>query len=285
MTDRELMQMALDALEHLQTDIEWQYKSPTRAMLRKVKKALRAALAQEEINAALDRDDEIERLSDLIQEQDKKLAEYEAQPETEPVAWILKTQIQTGEIGEILSWSQSGEGLCERLFGEENETPLYTSVMKCNKKTDECICNELEATKKRLDSCDKLLQEEWQARQALLREHPLQDIRCECCGYMTYEREHLGCIRSAYRTQTEQEPFCYHDGRNIVEKEFADHSDVFPLYTTPQPAVPERKPWVGLTQEDMYEIGEFKNTHGYVPTGFKRLAAAIEAKLKEKNDS
>jgi len=45
----------------------------------------------------------------------------------------------------------------------------------------------------------------------------------------------------------------------------------------------EAKPWVGLTQEDMYEIGEFKNTHGYVPTGFKRLAAAIEAKLKEKN--
>jgi len=43
------------------------------------------------------------------------------------------------------------------------------------------------------------------------------------------------------------------------------------------------KPWVGLTQEDMYEIGEFKNTHGYVPTGFKRLAAAIEAKLREKN--
>lgn len=43
------------------------------------------------------------------------------------------------------------------------------------------------------------------------------------------------------------------------------------------------KPWVGLTQEDMYEIGEFKNTHGYVPTGFKRLVAAIEAKLKEKN--
>ena len=48
MTDRELMQMALNALEHLQTDIEWQYKSPTRAMLRKVEKALRARLAQPE---------------------------------------------------------------------------------------------------------------------------------------------------------------------------------------------------------------------------------------------
>jgi hypothetical protein len=48
MTDRELMQQALDALEHLQTDIEWQYKSPTRTMLRKVEKALRARLAQPE---------------------------------------------------------------------------------------------------------------------------------------------------------------------------------------------------------------------------------------------
>ena len=26
-------------------------------------------------------------------------------------------------------------------------------------------------------------------------EHELQDTRCECCGYMTYHREHMGCIR------------------------------------------------------------------------------------------
>ena len=35
--------------------------------------------------------------------------------------------------------------------------------------------------------------------------------------------------------QPEQEPFCYHDGRNIVGKEYADHSDVFPLYTSLNP--------------------------------------------------
>ena len=29
------------------------------------------------------------------------------------------------------------------------------------------------------------------------REHDLQDVRCECCGYMTYHREHMGCIRAA----------------------------------------------------------------------------------------
>lgn len=48
MTDRELFEQALDALEHLQTDVEWQYKSPTRAMLRKIEKALRARLTQPE---------------------------------------------------------------------------------------------------------------------------------------------------------------------------------------------------------------------------------------------
>ena len=48
MTDRELLQQALDALEHLQTDVMWEYKSPTRIMLRKIEKAIRARLAQPE---------------------------------------------------------------------------------------------------------------------------------------------------------------------------------------------------------------------------------------------
>lgn len=28
-------------------------------------------------------------------------------------------------------------------------------------------------------------------------EHDMKDKRCECCGYMTYQREHMGCIRAA----------------------------------------------------------------------------------------
>lgn len=31
-------------------------------------------------------------------------------------------------------------------------------------------------------------------------EHDLKDVRCECCGYMTYHREHMGCIRAATPT-------------------------------------------------------------------------------------
>ena len=28
-------------------------------------------------------------------------------------------------------------------------------------------------------------------------EHNLTDVRCECCGYLTHQREHMGCIRAA----------------------------------------------------------------------------------------
>ena len=34
-------------------------------------------------------------------------------------------------------------------------------------------------------------------------EHKLKDVRCECCGYMTNHREHMGCIRAA---QPKREP-------------------------------------------------------------------------------
>lgn len=44
-----------------------------------------------------------------------------------------------------------------------------------------------------------------------------------------------GVPLSKWGRHPDQEPFCYHDGRNIVGKEYADHSDVFPLYTSPNP--------------------------------------------------
>ena len=52
-----------------------------------------------------------------------KIAEMEKQ---EPVAWMLNCQTLGGDTGWILSWTQSGAGLCNRLSGEENEKKLYT---------------------------------------------------------------------------------------------------------------------------------------------------------------
>ena len=86
MTDRELLQMALNALEHLQTDVEWQYKSPTRAMLRKVEKALRARLAQPENKFNPDWD----AMAVMVEEQQrmaKRVEELEAQL-AQPKPWV-----------------------------------------------------------------------------------------------------------------------------------------------------------------------------------------------------
>ena len=69
--------------------------------------------------------------------------------------------------------------------------------------------------------------------------------------------------------QPEHEPFCYHDGRNIVGKEYAHHCDVFPLYTEPQ-----------LEQESLTDeqiIGLWQHTKEPDGHRIERFARAIEA--------
>ena len=87
--------------------------------------------------------------------------------------------------------------------------------------------------------------------------------------------------------QPEQEPVAYirkdqlqkaAQSAMLCEVTPEPRQDRIAIYTTPP-----KRPWVGLTNEDMYELGEFANTHGYVPTPAKRMFAKIEAKLKEKN--
>lgn len=74
--------------------------------------------------------------------------------------------------------------------------------------------------------------------------------------------------------QPEQKPFCYHDGRNIVGKEYADHSDVFPLYTAP----PKRE-WIWLTDEEILVCGGMDGADNWA----FEFANAIQIKLRKKN--
>ena len=74
------------------------------------------------------------------------------------------------------------------------------------------------------------------------RELMQQALEALCCvrdmvahpDNLDFIDKHTAALRERL-AQPEQKPFCYHDGRNIVGKEYADHSDVFPLYTSPNP--------------------------------------------------
>jgi hypothetical protein len=77
--------------------------------------------------------------------------------------------------------------------------------------------------------------------------------------------------------QPEQKPFCFHDGRNIVGKEIADHSDVFPLYT----ALPLRQ-WQGLTEEDLFDIAIVNFGEPDLQL-FIEMGKLVQEELKEKN--
>ena len=86
-----------------------------------------------------------------------------------------------------------------------------------------------------------------------------------------------GVPLSQWGQQQKQKPFCYHDGRNIVGKEFADHSDVFPLYTAP----PLRQ-WQGLTEEDLFDIAIVNFGEPDLQL-FIEMGKLVQEELKEKN--
>ena len=95
----------------------------------------------------------------------------------------------------------------------------------------------------------------------------------------------IGCVQhdcaecKARLAQPEQEPVkfnCtvvddahYHDGRNIVGKEYADHSDVFPLYARPQAREP-------LTDEQIESIWDSTLSEDVGITALRKIARAIE---------
>ena len=57
------------------------------------------------------------------------------------------------------------------------------------------------------------------------------------------EAEAMLVVIDAALAAPEPRPFCYHDGVSVVDPEFANDCDVFPLYTHPMPVpAPEPKP-------------------------------------------
>ena len=104
--------------------------------------------------------------------------------------------------------------------------------------------------------------------------------KLEFFAYMKSSSKNTKELITALRerlAQPEQKPFCFHDGRNIVGKEYADHSDVFPLYTAPPP-----RQWHGLTEEDLNEVMPYCHNE-FDLAEFREFSRNVEAKLRSKN--
>jgi hypothetical protein len=117
--------------------------------------------------------------------------------------------------------------------------PLYTAPPQRKPLTDEEI-NALDPARqspKHVSSAESITEAMMNVADRLGSEYDKVDSRAW---------DHL--LVYAPNAPSAQKPFCYHDGRNIVGKEFAQDCDVFPLYTDP----PQRKP---LTDEQVNECG------------------------------
>jgi len=215
----------------------------------------------------------------------------------------LRTAIEAVEKQEPVAWSVTWSGVhCGNFFFRESDAiehhkrlslkfsdekrevvPLYTTppaapVQDIGVEQDERVFARIEARKNR-DA-------------AAVKEHSLNDVRCQCCGYMTYHREHMGCIRAA-QTAPVQEPVAWKTDDvelYVREEKFGNYN--IPLYTHPAPAAQRqsapdpkdrRSAWVGLTDEEIRKTADACDAG---QEGFEytiAFARAIEAKLKEKN--
>lgn len=99
--------------------------------------------------------------------------------------------------------------LTERI--RELEEALANYITQIDRDNKNAAAPLVVGEKERQRACDAL-----RATPALPQaEHDLEDVRCQCCGYMTYHSEHMGCIRSAYKQALPQVP----EGKVLVPME------------------------------------------------------------------
>jgi len=134
-------------------------------------------------------------------------------------------------------------------------------------KIDDCI-NSAIALRQAIDQAEK-------------QEHDLNDVRCECCGYMTYHREHMGCIKAAYQQAKKQDPVAWMtNSEQDVTAEFLFSHVQTPIHNIPLYEAPPKREWVGLTDE---EIAEGQRNSWVDKQAFESAVWWAEERLKDKN--
>ena len=100
------------------------------------------------------------------------------------------------------------------------------------------------------------------------KEHDLTDVRCECCGYMTYHREHMGCIRAAQPQDLIKYREGYEQGKFDAQMEVQPQGE-----------------WVDLTDDEFVDAVMTYHGSGLssVTSQQLRIAREVIAKFKSKN--
>jgi hypothetical protein len=142
--------------------------------------------------------------------------------------------------GEVMTKDKALDLALEAL---ESATPKYTR----QRKDQRTLGGTLDYWKLEQHQRLKAITAIKQARSAPVQEHGLKDVRCECCGYLTYQREHMGCIRATAAAQRQ---------------------------------------WVGLTDEEILKLAypiRWQEVDDFEADKAVNFAQMVEAKLKEKN--
>jgi hypothetical protein len=182
--------------------------------------------------------------------------------------------------------------LCQAIAEAEKDEPVagtYWACERCNFACDKDEC---------CPECGHpiLVQHEFHPQPK--REHDIQDVRCECCGYMTHHREHLSCIRAA---QPKRKPLTDKDIAYIAihsQQGISPHDDALRFARAIEAAhgitsdmkqehvdktAKQQHEWVGLTDD------EIDQGLCYTPYAMKTAEAWREGvrwahhQLKEKN--
>ena len=134
----EVMKQALEALELIQTDVDWQLNSPTRKFCRKAEKALRQAIEQAENQTHTDHP---------LRHYDRTCPACLSE-EPEPVAWMCayKYDESDTEVSWVLDHASDGvEYMMSRLDDADNDAwrgkpiPLYTAPQTDSKVFDDMV--------------------------------------------------------------------------------------------------------------------------------------------------
>lgn len=275
--NREVLQMALDYVErHAVID-----GIP-------VRDAIKAALAQQDVETALQAVSDFGQLQEQTHSQNPKFTMDEwaaharkhqwrfdeepvtgvttiAQPEQEPVAWMHKIDCDPDNRNDFMAYYKRTPGYC---------IPLYASPPQRQEDPEPWL----------LESTQTLAK-------TLAREFYPEVTQWECLNDLAGVISQIDNMTTGLMRKTEQEPVAWlrADGMKAMEDDEkkswveAKRTELVAEYNIPLYTSTSKCDWVGLTDNEISKLKSDADIHSKLGDWKRYFARAIEAKLKEKN--